>query len=63
MNEQALKAQMLNLQTRMEGLQQAEALAYAAKLEAERKIAECSGTWYLIWQEYMKCKERLNAIK
>ena len=46
----------------MEGLQKAEAEAYAAKLEADRKISECSLTWYSIWTEYLKTKERLSTF-
>lgn len=57
-----LKSQMLNLQNRMEGLQIIEAKAYADKLEAERKISECGLTWYSVWKEYMKCKEKLADL-
>lgn len=62
MTAQQLTLQMINLQSRMDALQKYEADAYAAKLEAERKINECGGTWYAIYQEYMNVKEKLNAL-
>ncbi len=53
---------MINLQDRMNKLQVHEAEAHKEKIAAERKIQECSATWYQIYKEYLSCREKLNAL-
>jgi peroxiredoxin family protein len=79
MNKQQLTDQMLNLQTRMEGLRTIEAKAFENKLKSKVELEACKAyndilkyeqemkdaiaSWYQLYTQYLNCREKLNAIK
>lgn len=54
---------MIKLQQEMNDLQIKEAEAHRRKWQAEEEIKGCQRAWYQIWQQYLKCKEKLMATK
>jgi hypothetical protein len=62
MTKPQLSSLMIKLQDEMKDLQVKEAMAHERKLKAESDIEGCGKAWYIIYKQYLHCKEKLNAL-
>jgi len=60
--KEEIESEMINLQNRMNELQQAQAEAYKQKLLAEERINSCGVLWYGVYSDYMKLKIELEKL-